>query len=68
MLRTDQMWYKIGGVAMDLATRLNISPEQALGLFYKSPTCEELHNPETMLYTFSDAYIADEVIAELKGM
>ena len=53
---------------MDLATRLNISPEQALGLFYKSPTCEELHNPETMLYTFSDAYIADEVIAELKGM
>ena len=68
MLRTDQMWYKIGGVIMALAAQLNISPERALGLFYKSQTCEELHNPETLLYTFSDAYIADEVIAELKGM
>jgi len=53
---------------MALATQLNISPEQALGLFYKSQTCEELHKPETLLYTFSDAYIADEVIAELKGL
>ena len=53
---------------MALAAQLNISPERALGLFYKSQTCEELHNPETLLYTFSDAYIADEVIAELKGM
>lgn len=68
MLRTDQMWYKIGGVVMALATQLNISPEQALDLFYKSRTCEELHKPETLLYTFGDAYIADEVIAELKGM
>ena len=64
MLRTDQMWYKIGGVVMALASRLNVSPERALKLFYESETCDELHNPETMLYTFSDNYIADEVIAE----
>ena len=62
------MWYKIGGVAMALAARLNISPVRALGLFYESKTCEELHNPDTLLYTFSDAYIADEVIAELQGL
>lgn len=68
MLRTDQMWYKIGGIVMALAEQLDISPERALELFYKSQTCEELHNPMTLLYTFSDAYIADEVIAELKGM
>ena len=68
MFRTDQMWYKIGGVVMDLAARLSVSPERALGLFYESKTCEDLHNPETLLYTFSDAYIADEVIMELKGM
>ena len=68
MLRTDQMWYKIGGVVMALAEQLKISPERALGLVYESKTCEDLHNPDTMLYTFSDAYIADEVIAELKGM
>ena len=68
MLRTDQMWYKIGGVVMSLATQLDISPEQALGLFYESKVCDDLHDPRTLLYTFSDAYIADEVIAELKGM
>lgn len=68
MLRTDQMWYKIGGVVMTLASRLNISPERALGLFYESKTCDDLHDPDSMLYTFSDAYVADEVIAELQGM
>ena len=68
MLRTDQMWYKIGGVVMALAAQLNISPVRALGLFYESKTCEDLHNPDTMLYTFSDSYIADEVIMELEGM
>ena len=53
---------------MELAAQLNISPVRALGLFYESKTCEDLHNPDTLLYTFSDAYVADEVIAELKGM
>ena len=67
MLRTDQMWYKIGGVAMALARKLDIRPEKAIDLFYRSATCDDLHNPSTMLFTFSDAYIADEVIAELRG-
>lgn len=53
---------------MSLATQLDISPEQALGLFYESKVCDDLHDPKTLLYTFSDAYIADEVIDELKGM
>jgi len=53
---------------MALSAQLNISPFRALGLFYESKTCEDLHNPDTLLYTFSDAYVADEVIAELKGM
>jgi hypothetical protein len=29
--------------------------------------CEELHNPQTQLYTFSDSYIAEEVIDEMRG-
>ena len=53
---------------MALAAQLNISPVRALGLFYESKTCEDLHNPDTLLYTFSDAYVADEVIAELQGI
>ncbi len=68
MLRNDQMWYKIGGIVMSLATQLNISPERALELFYTSKTCDDLHDPDTMLYSFSDNYIADEVIAELRGL
>ena len=68
MLRNDQMWYKIGGIVMSLAKQLDISPERALELFYTSKTCDDLHTPETMLYSFSDNYIADEVIAELQGL
>lgn len=68
MLRTDQMWYKTGGIVMSLATRLNVSPERALELFYSSNTCDDLHNPDTLLYTFSDDYIVDEVISELRGL
>lgn len=61
------MWYKIGGVIMILAERLNITPKRALAIFYKSKTCEHLHNPDTGLYLYSDGYIADEVIIELNG-
>ncbi len=53
---------------MALSRQLNISMERALELFYRSKTCDDLHNPETMLYTFSDDYIADEVVAEVRGM
>lgn len=68
MLRNDQMWYKVGSIVMSLAEQLKISPERALELFYTSKTCDDLHNPDTLLYTFGDNYIADEVIAELRGM
>ena len=68
MLRPDQMWYKIGGVVMSLASQLKTSPLRALELFYESKTCDDLHNTETLLYTFSDSYIADEVITEMRGL
>jgi hypothetical protein len=51
---------------MALAKELNISNKNALDLFYRSKTCDELHNPETWLYTFSDSYIAEEVIDEMR--
>ena len=62
------MWYKIGGVVMSLANQLKTSPLRALELFYESKICDDLHNPDTLLYTFSDSYIADEVIAEMRGL
>ncbi len=52
---------------MQLSKRLQIPPQKALDIFYRSSVCDALHNPDTELYTFGDAYIADEVIAELRG-
>lgn len=60
------MWNKIGRIVTLLSERLNISSERALDLFYTSKTNEYLHDPETMLYTFSDGFIVDDVINEIQ--
>lgn len=66
MLSDLLMWNKIGRIAMLLAKRLSITPERALDLFYTSQTNERLHDSSTLLYTFGDRYIVDEVIRELQ--
>ena len=58
------MWNKIGRIVTLLSERLNISSEQALDLWYNSKTNERLHDPSTLLYTFSDMYIVDDLINE----
>ena len=57
---------KIGRVVTLLSERLDISGERALDIFYTSKTNERLHDPATLLYTFGDLYIVDEVIRELQ--
>ena len=66
MLSDVLMWNKIGLIVTLLAERLDISGERALDIFYTSKTNERLHDPSTMLYTFGDLYIVDEVIRELQ--
>ena len=66
MLSDVLMWTKIGRIVTLLAERLDISGERALDIFYTSKTNERLHDPSTMLYTFGDLYIVDEVIRELQ--
>ena len=66
MLSEILMWNKIGRIVTLLAERLNISGERALDIFYTSKTNERLHDPSTLLYTFGDLYIVDEVIRELQ--
>jgi hypothetical protein len=66
MLSDVLMWNKIGRIVTLLSERLDIAPERALDLFYTSKTNERLHNPSTLLYTFSDRYIVDDVIRELQ--
>ena len=66
MLSDVLMWNKIGRIVTLLSERLDIAPERALDLFYTSKTNERLHNPSTLLYTFSDRYIVGDVIRELQ--
>lgn len=66
MLSDLLMWNKIGRIVILLAKRLDITPERALDLFYTSKTNEYLHDSSTLLYTFGDRYIVDEVIREIQ--
>lgn len=61
------MWNKIGRIVTLLSERLNVTPERALDIFYTSKTNELLHDPSTLLYTFSDLYIVDDIIHELQN-
>lgn len=54
------VWNKYTRVVMQLAERLNISPEKALHLFYNSKVYALLLNKQYPLITLSDAYITDE--------
>lgn len=60
------VWNKYTRVVMQLAKRLDISPERALSLFYNSKVYALLLNKEYPLITMSDAYITDEIILELQ--
>ena len=67
MLSDLLMWNKIGRIVTLLSERLDISPERALDIFYTSKTNERPHDPSTLLYTFGDLYIVDDVIREIQG-
>ena len=66
MLSPLLLWNKIGRVVTLIATDMDISPEKALALFYRSRTNALMRDPSTMLYTFGDRYLADEVMREYK--
>ena len=66
MLSDLLMWNKIGRIVTILSDRLDISSERALDVFYTSKTCERLHDPSTLLYTFSDLYIVEDIIREIQ--
>lgn len=57
---------RIGSISMELSKRLNVTPEQALILFYESQTCANLHDRSTGLYLYGDLYVADEYMREMK--
>lgn len=67
MLSNILMWNKIGRIIMLLSKRLDINPERALDIFYLSETNKRLHDPSTLLYTFGDRYIVDDLILEIQN-
>lgn len=50
---------------MMLAESLNISPEQALDVYYMSDTAKLLANPQTGLQLMSDRYVLEDLLAEI---
>jgi len=64
MLSPLLIWNKIGRVVTLIAKDMGVSSEKALALFYQSRTNMLMRDPATMLYTFGDRYLADEVIRE----
>ena len=67
MLSDLLMWNKIGRIVMRLSEKLEVINLQLAkrSVFYMSKVCDRLHDPETELYIFSDAYIVDEIMMEL---
>lgn len=61
------VWNKYSRIVMQLAQRLNVTPERALSLFYNSSIYPFLLDEQYPLITMSDAYITDEIILELQA-
>lgn len=59
-------WQRIGCIIVQLAKRLDISPQMAFDVFYESETCRHFHNPDTGFYLYGDLYIVDEIMRELQ--
>ena len=66
-MRDQVLWRKTARIIMDLAKRLDISPERAMDLLYKSETYALLTNPESGLNLMSDEYIVNDIITELQN-
>lgn len=57
---------RIGSIACSIAHKLGTAPLQALKDFYRSETCRKFHNRDTGLYLYSDLYIVDNYLQEIR--
>lgn len=64
-MRDSVLWRKQSRIVMLLAKEKNISPEQALDLYYSSKTAHLLENPETGLQLMSDQYVLEDLLEEM---
>ncbi len=59
------MWNKIGRIINILSKRMKLPALKVMDMWYHSQTNRDLHDSETMLYTYGDEYIVDEFMHEI---
>lgn len=65
-MRDSVLWRKQSRIVMLLAKEKNITPEQALDIYYSSRTAQLLSDPNTGLQLMSDQYVLEDLLKELK--
>ena len=59
-MRDSVLWRKQSRIVMLLAKKKNITPEQALDIYYSSRTAQLLSDPNTGLQLMSDQYVLED--------
>ncbi|MGE9978725.1 DUF3791 domain-containing protein [Prevotella sp. SGI.167] len=65
-MRDSVLWRKQSRIVMLLAKEKNITPEQALDIYYSSRTAQLLSDPNTGLQLMSDQYVLEDLLKELQ--
>lgn len=65
-MRDSVLWRKQSRIVMLLAKEKNITPEQALDIYYSSRTAQLLSDPNTGLQLMSDQYVIEDLLKELE--
>ncbi len=65
-MRDSVLWRKQSRIVMLLAKEKNITPEQALDIYYSSRTAQLLTDPNTGLQLMSDQYVLEDLLKELE--
>lgn len=64
-MRDSVLWRKQSRIVMLLAKKKNITPEQALDIYYSSRTAQLLSDPNTGLQLMSDQYVLEDLLEEI---
>ena len=65
-MRDSVLGRKQSRIVMLLAKEKNITPEQALDIYYSSRTAQLLSDPNTGLQLMSDQYVLEDLLKELE--
>lgn len=65
-MRDSVLWRKQSRIVMLLAKEKNITPEQALDIYYSSRTAQLLSDPNTGLQLMSDQYVLEDLLKEME--